>query len=307
MTSTVSAPVEPRDPRGPGCPTPVRTFRRRGRRLPSSAVVSLAVIAVLAILAVGAVFLRPFDSRSVHFDQVLQPPALAHPMGTDSVGRDLFTRVLHGMRVSFGVSVLAAVCAAAIGASIGVVAGAFGRRVDAVLMRFIDIASSQSHFLFGILILVMTRPWLGPAGAIFLSVALTHWTSVARIVRAEVLALREQKFVAAAVNAGATRRHLARRHYLPHVLPAIGLGFVLLVPHAIFHEAGYSFLGLGMPATSPSLGNLLAESQATLLSGGWWASFFPGAVILVGAMAVGTLGEWWRDRRNPRWRSELEL
>ncbi len=303
MTSTVTAPVD-LDRRPPRVP---RARRGRVRRLPPSAVVSLVVIAVLALLALGAVFLRPFDSRSVHFDQALQSPSLDHPMGTDSVGRDLFTRVLHGMRVSFGVSLLAAVCAAAIGASIGVVAGSVGRRVDSVLMRFIDIASSQSHFLFGILILVMTRPRLGAAGAIFLSVGLTHWTSVARIVRAEVLALREQKFVAAAVNAGATRRHLARRHYLPHVLPAIGLGFVLLVPHAIFHEAGYSFLGLGMPATSPSLGNLLAESQSTLLSGGWWASFFPGVVILVGSMAVGTLGEWWRDRRNPRWRSELEL
>ncbi len=302
MTSTLNPPViADRTLAG------TRAAMGRIRRLPASAAISVAVIGLLALLAVGAMIFLPFDSRSVHFDQALQSPTLAHPMGTDTVGRDLLARVLHGMRVSFGVSILAAVCAAAIGASIGVVAGSVGRRVDSLLMRFIDISSSQSHFLFGILILVMTRPWLGPAGAIFLSVGLTHWTSVARIVRAEVLVLKEQKFVAASVNAGAGRRHLARRHYLPHVLPAVGLGFVLLVPHAIFHEAGYSFLGLGMPATSPSLGNLLAESQATLLSGGWWASFFPGAVILAGSMAVGTLGEWWRDRRNPRWRSELEL
>lgn len=280
---------------------------RRTSRLPGATKVSLVVIGLLAVGAGAAVFVRPFDSRGVFFDQALRSPSWAHPMGTDSLGRDLLTRVLHGMRASFAVSLLAATGAAAIGATIGVVAGTAGRWVDSLLMRVIDIASSQSHFLFGVLILVLTRPWLGPAGAIFLSVGITHWTSVARIVRAEVLALKEQRFVAAAVNAGASRRYLARRHFLPHVLPAIVLGFVLLVPHAIFHEAGYSFLGLGMPQTSPSLGNLLAESQQTLLSGGWWASFFPGAVILVASMAVGTVGEWWRDRRNPRWRSELEL
>jgi peptide/nickel transport system permease protein len=301
MTSTIAPPVEvDREPRA-------RAVLGRARRLPGSVVVSFVVLAVLVVMALAAVVLLPFDSRSVHFDQALQAPSLAHPMGTDSVGRSLFTRVLHGIVVSFGVSIAAAVCATLIGAGVGVLAGSAGRRVDSLLMRFIDVSSSQSQFLFGILILVMTRPWLGPAGSIFLAVGITHWTSVARIVRAEILSLREQKFVAAAVNAGAGRRHLARRHYLPHVLPAVGLGFVLLVPHAIFHEAGYSFLGLGMPATSPSLGNLLAESQATLLSGGWWASFFPGVVILLGAMAIGTLGEHWRDRRNPRWRSELEL
>ncbi|MGH3564677.1 MAG: ABC transporter permease [Pseudonocardia sp.] len=300
-TAATSAPIPAPPPRRRFSPFP------RLRRLPGAAGVSAAVIGVLALMAVGALFVAPLDTRSVFLDQVLRSPSFEHPMGTDTLGRDLFTRVLHGMRTSFGISIIAAVCAAVIGAAVGLVAGSVGRRFDAVVMRGIDVLSSQNHFLFGILILVLSRPLVGPAGAIFLSVGITHWTSVARIVRGEVLALREQKFVAASVNAGADRRHLARRHFLPHVFPAAALGFVLLVPHAIFHEAGYSFLGLGMPPESASLGNLLADSQSSLLSGGWWASLFPGLVILLASMAVGTLGEWWRDRRNPRWRSELQL
>ncbi|MGH3897055.1 MAG: ABC transporter permease subunit [Pseudonocardiaceae bacterium] len=137
------------------------------------------------------------------------------------------------MRTSFGISIVAALCAATLGALVGLAAGSAGRRLDAVAMRLIDVLSSQNHFLFGILILVLSRPLVGPAGAIFLSVGVTHWTSVTRIVRGEVLSLREQKFVAASVNAGAGRRRLARRHFLPHVFPATALGFVLLVPHAI--------------------------------------------------------------------------
>jgi peptide/nickel transport system permease protein len=156
-------------------------------------------------------------------------------------------------------------------------------------------------------VVVLFRPLLGPAPAILLSVALTHWVAVARIVRGELRSVRERPFVLAAVNGGAGRLRLARRHYLPHLLPAVALGFVLLMPHAIFHESGLSFLGLGLPPHQASLGNLLAESRNTLLLGAWWTVLFPGALIFLTSLAVGTLGEYWRDRHHPRWRSELEI
>lgn len=258
-------------------------------------------------VAVFADLIRPVDTRYVDLSAVLQPPSLAYPMGTDQLGRDLSAHVLHGLRVSFTVSVLAALVAMAVGGALGLVAGALGGKVDGLLMRFIDVFQSQNHFLFGIMVVVLFRPLLGPAGAIMLSVALTHWVPVARIVRGELLSLRERPFVTAAINGGAGQIRLVRRHYLPHLLPYIALGFVLLVPHAIFHESGLSFLGLGMPPHQASLGNLLADSRQTLMVGGWWASFFPGAFIFLASMAVATLGEYWRDRHNPRWRSELEL
>jgi peptide/nickel transport system permease protein len=148
---------------------------------------------------------------------------------------------------------------------------------------------------------------LGGAGAVMLAVGLTHWPSLARIVRGELMSLRERPFVAAAVGGGANRRRLVRRHYLPHLLPAVGLAFVLTVPHAIFHESAYSFLGLGLPAHQASLGNILADGQRSLLAGGWWIALFPGLAMLAAAMTTGTIAEYWREHLHPRWRSELEL
>src|SRR5690606_11835574 len=137
--------------------------------------------------------------------------------------------------------------------------------------------------------------------------ALTHWVQIARIVRGELLSLRERPFVRAAINGGAGRWRLATRHYVPHLVPQIGLGFVLLLPHAIFHESGLSFLGLGMAPDQASLGNLLSDSRRSILLGGWWTAFFPGMLIFLASFCVGTLGEYLRDRLNPRWRAELEL
>ena len=228
-------------------------------------------------------------------------------MGTDEVGRDLATRVLHGMRVSLTIAVLAALAAVAFGTLVGAVAGTMGGRVDSVVMRFTDVAASQNHLLFGILLVVLFRPALGGAGAVMLAIGLTHWPSLARIVRGELMSVRERPFISASVGGGASRWRLARRHYLPHLMPAVGLAFVLTVPHAIFHESAYSFLGLGLPAHQASLGNILNDGQRSLLAGGWGIALFPGLAILVAAMTIGTLAEYWREHLHPRWRSELEL
>jgi peptide/nickel transport system permease protein len=262
--------------------------------------------AALAVLAVAALFASP-DDTAVDLARVLEAPSAAHLMGTDEVGRDLGSRVLAGVRVSITIAVLAALGAVVVGTVVGLLAGALGGRVDATVMRGVDVLASQNHFLFGILLIVLFRPALGGAGAIMLAVGLTHWPSLARIVRGELLSVRERPFVAAAIGGGAGRRRLVRRHYLPHLLPAIGLAFVLTVPHAIFHESAYSFLGLGLPAHEASLGNVLADGQRSLLAGGWWVALFPGLTILLAAVAIGTLAEHWRERLHPRWRSELEL
>jgi peptide/nickel transport system permease protein len=271
------------------------------------ALVAGAVLVALVILSVGADVIRPVDNRTIDLGATLQAPSLAHPMGTDESGRDLLALVLRGMRVSLTVSLLAALVALVIGGALGLLAGAAGGRVDALVMRFVDFLSSQNHFLFGILLVVLFRPVLGSAGAVMLSVGLTHWTSIARIIRGELLSLRERPFVEAAVNGGAGRLDLIRRHYVPHVVPPSILGFILLFPHAIFHESALSFLGLGLPPHQASLGNIIGASQSSLLAGGWWASLFPGLVILLAVVSVGTLGEHLRDRNQPRWRSELEL
>lgn len=276
-------------------------------RYPISVTIAAVVLIVLVVAAVAADILRPMDSRDIDLGRSLASPTLENPMGTDQVGRDLLTLVLHGLRLSFGVSILAALGAMAVGAVIGVVSGSFGGRVDGVIMRGIDVFQSQNHFLFAILIVVLFRPSLGGAGAIALSVAITHWIQVARIVRGELLSIRQRPFVHAAINGGAGRWRIATRHFLPHLTSQLGLALVLMLPHAIFHESGLSFLGLGMPPDQASLGNLLSDSRKSLLLGGWWTAFFPGMVIFVASLCVGIVGEYFRDLANPRWRSELEL
>jgi peptide/nickel transport system permease protein len=277
------------------------------RGWPVSVRVAGGILAVLVVAMLLANVIAPLDDTAVDLDRVLDGPSAAHLMGTDEVGRDLFARVLHGIRISLTIAVLAALAAVAVGTLVGVLAGTLGGKVDAVVMRTTDVFASQNHFLFGILLLVLFRPALGGAGAVMLAVGLTHWPSLARIVRGELMSLRERPFISAAVGGGASRWRLARRHYLPHLMPAVGLAFVLTVPHAVFHESAYSFLGLGLPAHQASLGNILADGQRSLLAGGWWIALFPGLAILIAAMSIGTLAEYWREHLHPRWRSELEL
>ena len=196
--------------------------------------------------------------------------------------------MLAGIRISLTIAALAALAAVVVGTLVGLLAGTLGGRVDTRRdARGRRARRSQNHFLFGILLIVLFRPALGGAGAVMLAVGLTHWPSLARIVRGELLSVRERPFVAAAIGGGANRRRLARRHYLPHLLPAVGLAFVLTVPHAIFHESAYSFLGLGLQAHQASLGNILADGQRSLLAGGWWIALFPGLAILLASATIG--------------------
>ncbi len=276
-------------------------------RWPTSMRIATAFLALMVVVALLANVIAPLDDTAVDLDRVLDGPSAAYPMGTDEVGRDLLVRVIHGVRISLGIAALAAFAAVVFGTLVGVLAGTMGGKVDAVVMRVTDVFASQNHLLSGILLLVLFRPALGGAGAVMLAIGLTHWPSLARIVRGELLSLRERPFVAAAVGGGASRWRLARRHYLPHLLPAVGLAFVLTVPHAIFHESAYSFLGLGLPAHQASLGNILNDGQRSLLAGGWWIALFPGLAILAAAMTIGTIAEYWREHLHPRWRSELEL
>jgi peptide/nickel transport system permease protein len=290
-----------------GVAFPWRLPWRRPRRIPATVYAAAVLVTLALTVTILADIVRPLDTHTVDFDEALAAPSLAHPMGTDEVGRDLLARVVHGLRLSLLVSLGAATVATMIGSLVGLLAGSFGRWVDAVTMRILDMFASQNHLVFGIVLAVVFRPWLGPLGAVLLSVGATHWISIARIVRGEMLALREQPYVAASINGGAGRLHLVRRHYLPHLSASIGLGFVLLFPHAVFHESALSFLGVGLPAHQASLGNILADARRSLLAGIWWTSLFPGAVLFAMTISVATIGDYLRKRLNPHWRSELRL
>ncbi|MFE5009666.1 ABC transporter permease [Streptomyces sp. NPDC056696] len=272
----------------------------RAWRVRTSAVLVAAV--VLAVLVVPP--LAHLDEQAVDLAAKLQPPSWTHPFGSDDVGRDLLLRCVYGLRVSLLVGVVAAVVATVIGTTVGALAGAVGGWTDRVVMRLVDVFSSVPHLLLGIFIVAMFRPGVWP---VVVSVALTHWLSTARIVRAEVLSLRSRPYIDAAVSAGSSRRRIAVRHLLPGVLPQAALAAVLMVPHAVWHESALSFLGLGLPAHQASLGTLVQSARGSLLAGGWWPTLFPGLFIIVPTLAIAGLAGAWRERLNPRRRSELML
>ncbi|MFD6415766.1 ABC transporter permease [Streptomyces sp. NPDC060194] len=272
----------------------------RDLRVRTSAVVVLAI--ALAVLVVPPVV--RLDEQAVDLALKLTPPSWAHPFGTDDVGRDLLLRCVYGLRVSLVVGLVAALAATVIGTVVGATAGALGGRADRLVMRLVDVFTSVPHLLLGIFIVAMFRPGVWP---VVVSVALTHWVSTARIVRAEVLSLRSRPFVDAAISGGASRLRVARRHLVPAVLPQAGLAAVLMVPHAIWHESALSFLGLGLPTHEASLGNLVQSARGSLLAGDWWPTLFPGLFIIVPTLAVAGLAGAWRERINPRRRSELML
>ncbi|MCX4662181.1 ABC transporter permease [Streptomyces uncialis] len=269
-------------------------------RIRSSAVV--VAVVVLAVLLVPP--LVQLDEQAVNLAAKLQPPSWEHPFGTDDVGRDLLLRCVYGLRVSLLVGLVAAVVATVIGTAVGTAAAVFGGWVDRLVMRLVDAFASVPHLLLGIFIVAMFRPGVWP---VVFSVALTHWLSTARIVRAEVLSLRSRPYIDAAISGGASRRRVAVRHLVPGVLPQAGLAAVLMVPHAIWHESALSFLGLGLPTHQASLGTLVQSARGSLLAGDWWPTLFPGLFIIVPTLAVAGLAGAWRERLNPRRRSELML
>ncbi|MGW7689675.1 ABC transporter permease [Streptomyces asiaticus] len=273
----------------------IRTVRRY---------VSLGVTAAVLLTVLLVPPLTGLDQQLVDLSQKLRPPSWAHPFGTDDVGRDLLLRCVYGLRVSLLVGVVAALAATVIGTAFGALAGALGGWTDRLLMRLVDAFASVPHLLLGIFIVAMFRPGVWP---VVMSVALTHWLSTARIVRAEILSLRSRPYVDAAISGGASRWRVTVRHLLPGALPQAGLAAVLMVPHAIWHESALSFLGLGIPTHQASLGTLIQTGRGSLLTGDWWPTLFPGLFIIVPTLAIAGLAGLWRERLNPRRRSELML
>ncbi|MGW7169662.1 ABC transporter permease [Streptomyces sp. NPDC054884] len=276
--------------------------RRSTRTLRVRTSAALVTVTVLAVLLVPP--LAQLDQQAVDLSAKLLPPSWAHPFGTDDVGRDLLLRCVYGLRVSLLVGVAAALTATVVGTAVGATAGALGGWVDRAVMRIVDTVASVPHLLLGIFIVAMFRPGVWP---VVISVALTHWLSTARIVRAEVLSLRSRPYIDAAVSGGASRWRVAVRHLLPGVLPQAALAAVLMVPHAMWHESALSFLGLGLPTHTASLGTLIQSARGSLLAGQWWPTLFPGLFIIVPTLAIAGLAGTWRERINPRRRSELML
>ena len=248
-------------------------------------------IVVLALLAIFAKQLATHDPAMVNLAEALQAPSAAHWLGTDSLGRDLFSRLLYGARISLMIGIGAIGIATAVGVAIGLIAGWCGGKVDTALMRFVDVMLCFPSFFLLLAIVAIVGQSLTN---IILIIGLTGWEGTARLVRAEVLSLKEREFIQAARVMGASPARIMWRHLLPNAMSPILVSATLGVGSAILIESGLSFLGLGVQPPTPSWGNLLIDAEATL-GIAWWQIAFPGLAILVTTLAFNLLGEGLRD------------
>ncbi|MBU4533878.1 MAG: ABC transporter permease [Eubacteriales bacterium] len=268
---------------------------RLNRRQRTLLVIVLSAALLLSVVAGG--LLLGNEMLTTNLDQRNLSPSLEHPFGTDWLGRDMLARTLKGLTLSLVVGVLASTVSVLIALTLGMAAATFGRAVDGAVTWLVDLFLSVPHLV--VLILIAFTLGGGTKGVI-LAVALTHWPSLTRVIRAEVLQLRTAEFVQVSRRLGRTRWWIATRHLLPHLVPQILVGLVLLFPHAILHEAAITFLGFGLSPQQPAVGVILSESMRHLSTGYWWLALFPGLALLVMVRAFDILGDNLRSLVDPR-------
>jgi len=274
---------------------------RRGHRLP---VIPLAIVTVFVLAGLLAPLISPSDPYEQSLRLRFRPPvweergSWAHPLGTDRLGRDMLSRILHGARISLAAGVLTVFLASALGAAIGLVAGYYGGRVDGVLMRVTDATLSFPTILLA-LILAVT---IGPSFTnVVIAIAVLLWARYARVIRGQVLTLMELDFIAQARIAGAGATRIITRHLVPNTLNTLVVLVTLQIGYVIIVEASLSFLGAGIPPPTPAWGSMIAEGRDFITSA-WWVSLFPGLAILLVVLAFNLLGDWLRDTLDPKLR-----
>lgn len=258
----------------------------------------LSMVLGMSLAALLAPLLSPFDPNALHLDHILEPPSSRFPLGTDRLGRDVLSRLLHGGRVSLWVGFVAVGISVSIGTALGLVSGYFRRWVDEAIMRLVDIMLCFPSFFLILAVIAFLEPSLTN---IMVVIGLTSWMGVTRLVRAETLTLRERDFVAAARLAGTPTLRILWRHILPNALAPVLITATLGVAGAILVESSLSFLGLGVQPPVASWGNMLMEGKAVIETAPW-LSMYPGLAILVTVLGYNLLGESLRDLFDPQLR-----
>lgn len=296
----------------PGVPTVGRggagTLRRAWRSLLRAKWPLLALL-ILLLVAFAAAFgpsVAPKDPNRQDIIARLQPPferertgELEFVLGTDSLGRDVLSRVVYGARISLLVGFIAVAIGGTMGVALGTLAGYFGGRIDSVIMRIGDIQLAFPFILLAIMFLVV----LGPGVVnLVLILGIGQWVTYARIARAQTISQREKEYVEAARALGATTGRVLLRSILPNILAPLIVIASFNIASVILSEAALSFLGLGVPPTVPTWGGMLAESRDQLLAGRWWLAIFPGTAIMLTVLSFNILGDWLRDFLDPRLR-----
>jgi peptide/nickel transport system permease protein len=260
------------------------------------AISGLILVGGLFLVSIFAYYLAPYDPGHIDLKQVLLPPNSQHWLGTDTLGRDVLSRIIYGSRVSLKVGFVAVGLATLIGLIVGASAGYYGGWVDLVLMRFVDLMLCFPSFFLILAVIALLEPSIWN---IMVVIGATSWMGVARLVRAEILSLKEREFVTAARALGASDVRLILRHLLPNALAPVMVSATLGVAGAILTESALSFLGLGVQPPTPSWGNILTAGKDNIEIA-WWLSVFPGLAILITVMSYNLLGEGIREAIDPR-------
>ena len=257
---------------------------------------SAAWLILMAAAALFAPMVLEEPQQQMDFTQVLQAPSGEHLFGTDSLGRDIFTRTLYGARVSLGVAASAVALAVLIGLLVGLLAGYLGGWVDRLLMGLVDVFLCFPALFLILALMAVWGPHLWHVAAV---IGITGWMGTARLVRAEVLSLKEREFILASRVLGAGTARILFKHLLPNAAGPVLVSAILGFSAAILTETGLSFLGIGVQPPTPSWGNLLMDGKA-VLGVAWWQVFFPGAMIFLSALSVNVIGERWQTRIEGR-------
>lgn len=255
------------------------------------------IVAAIALVAVVIAGLLCQDAAQVSdFSRKALPPSWEHPFGTDYMGRDMLLRTLAGLSTSVLVGLLAAGVSSVIALALGTAAALGGRKVDAAVTWLIDLCMGIPH----IVLLILISYALGKGfWGVTIGVAITHWPSLTRVIRAEVLQCRQAPYMAVARALGVGRLRLAAKHVLPYVLPQYLVGLILLFPHAILHEAAVTFLGFGLSPEQPAIGVILSESMTYLSAGAWWLALFPGLALMLVVLLFDIAGGGLRRLLDP--------
>lgn len=259
----------------------------------------LVVIAILFTIAIGAPLLAPYDHNAIDATHILEKPSAEHWLGTDGLGRDVFSRMIYGARISLLVGFVSAGLACLIGVFLGAVSGYFGGWIDAIVMRLVDVMLCFPSFFLILAVIAYLRPSIW---TIMTVIGVTSWMGVCRLVRAEFMSLKKREFMIAAEGLGVRAPMIILRHGLPNALAPVFVAFILGVAGAILTESALSFLGIGVQPPTPSWGNMLTEGKATI-EVAWWLSVFPGCAILITVLGYNLLGEGLRDVLDPRLRN----
>lgn len=261
-----------------------------------TAVASLIFIAIILVFALFAPLIARYDPSAMDANAILAAPSQSHILGTDTLGRDIFARIVYGSRISLSIGFIAVGIAVLVGIFFGSIAGYYGGRIDSALMRFVDIMLCFPTFFLILAVIAILEPSIFN---IMVVIGATSWMGVARLIRSEILTLKERDYVAAARVMGAGDAWIIVRHLIPNAIGPVLVSATLGIGGAILTESALSFLGIGVQPPTPSWGNILMDGKSTL-GVAWWLTVFPGLFILFTVLSYNLLSEGLRDMLEPR-------